>query len=240
MPIGILTNSLSILLGGLLGAIFGKHIPERIRTTLPLIFGLSAMGLGVSSIMKVNAIPAVVLALILGTITGELLALEARITAGAQRLRKPLGKLFSSHHGQDETVFMEQLVAVFVLFCASATGIFGALTEGITGDATVLLTKSVLDLFTAMIFAATLGAVVAATFLPQLMISLALFFSASFVMPLTTPAMLQDFSACGGLILLATGFRIAGIRFFPIANLIPALVLVMPVSFLWEKLMAML
>jgi uncharacterized membrane protein YqgA involved in biofilm formation len=119
MPIGILTNSLSILLGGLLGAIFGKHIPERIRTTLPLIFGLSAMGLGVSSIMKVNAIPAVVLALILGTITGELLALEARITAGAQRLRKPLGKLFSSHHGQDETAFMEQLVAVFVLFCKS-------------------------------------------------------------------------------------------------------------------------
>nr|VXZ90170.1 Protein of uncharacterised function (DUF554) [Klebsiella pneumoniae] len=40
---------------------------------------------------------------------------------------------------------MNQFIAVLILFCASGTGIFGALTEGMTGDPTILLTKSILD-----------------------------------------------------------------------------------------------
>ena len=55
-------------------------------------------------------------------------------------------------------------------------------------------------------------------------------------MPLTTPAMLADFSACGGIIMLATGLRICGIKIFPIVNMLPALILVMPVSALWARL----
>ena len=236
MPVGVLVNAFSVLVGGLLGAAFGRNLPHRIRTTLPLVFGLSALGLGVVSLMKVQTMPAVVLALILGTAIGELMRLETRISASAEKLRKPMGRLFSHPRGLDEAEYLQQLVVVLVLFCASGSGIFGSLTEGMTGDATILLTKSVLDLFTAMIFAASLGPVVAAVCLPQLGIFLLLFFSATFLMPLTTPDMLMDFSACGGLLLMATGFRIAGIRFFPIANMLPALVLVMPVSWLWRML----
>jgi len=236
MPVGVLVNAFSVLVGGLLGAAFGRHLPHRIHTTLPLVFGLSALGLGVVSLLKVRSMPAVVLALILGTVIGELMRLETRISAGAGKLQKPMGRLFSHPHGLDEAEYLQQLVVVLVLFCASGSGIFGSLTEGMTGDATILLTKSVLDLFTAMIFAASLGPVVAAVCLPQLFIFLLLFFSATFLMPLTTPDMLMDFSACGGLLLMATGFRIAGIRFFPIANMLPALVMVMPVSWLWHWL----
>lgn len=46
---------------------------------------------------------------------------------------------------------------------------------------------------------------------------------------LASSAMLADFSACGGVIMLATGLRICGIKIFPIAML-PALLLIMPVS----------
>lgn len=42
-----------------------------------------------------------------------------------------------------------------------------------------------------------------------------------------------DFKACGGFLLLATGFRIAKIHDFPVADMIPAMVLVMPVSWFW-------
>lgn len=51
---------------------------------------------------------------------------------------------------------------------------------------------------------------------------------------MTTPAMIADFTACGGMIMLATGFRISGIKSFPIGNMLPALVLVMPISYLWS------
>lgn len=51
---------------------------------------------------------------------------------------------------------------------------------------------------------------------------------------MTTPGMIADFTSCGGMmIMLATGFRISGIKAFPVANMIPALILVIPLSHLW-------
>ena len=45
--------------------------------------------------------------------------------------------------------------------------------------------------------------------------------------------MIDDFRACGGLIMIATGLRIAGVRDFPIAEMIPAMLLVWPLSRAW-------
>ena len=45
--------------------------------------------------------------------------------------------------------------------------------------------------------------------------------------------MINDFKACGGILLFATGFRMIKVKEFPIADMIPAMILVMPVSFLW-------
>lgn len=60
---------------------------------------------------------------------------------------------------------------------------------------------------------------------------LALFFCAQPIFPLTT--VVNDFKACGGLMMLATGLRMAGISDFPIADMIPAMLLVWPASWLW-------
>lgn len=70
---------------------------------------------------------------------------------------------------------------------------------------------------------------------PQLAIQSLLFFSAALLIPLASPTMLADFSACGGIIMLATGLRICGIKIFPIVNMLPALLLVMPCSALWSR-----
>ncbi|HDI4959386.1 TPA: DUF554 family protein [Salmonella enterica] len=117
-------------------------------------------------------------------------------------------------------------------------GIFGALTEGMTGDATILITKSILDFFTAAIFASALGYIIAVIFVPQLIVFAILFFAASFIMTLLNPLMIADFTACGGIIMLATGFRLCGIRSFPTANMLPALILVMPFSTCWQQFVA--
>ena len=55
----------------------------------------------------------------------------------------------------------------------------------------------------------------------------------SATVPLTTPAMINDFKACGGFIMLATGFRILQLKQFPTADMIPAMILVMPLSAFW-------
>ena len=89
---------------------------------------------------------------------------------------------------------------------------------------------------TGVIFACNLGYVVSAIALPQFIIFSALFYLAGFIVPLTSPEMIADFKACGGFIMLATGFRMLQLKMFPTADMIPAMVLVMPLSWLWANI----
>ena len=231
--VGPYVNSAAIALGGLLGAFLGTRLPERLRTAMPQTFGLASMALGIAMIVKVKALPAVVLALVVGTLIGEIFSLEKSIEALSAKTKGLVERVFPAPAGLSHDEFIEKFVAILVLFCASGTGIFGAMNEGMTGDSQILLVKSILDFFTSGIFATALGYAVVAVWIPQLAIQLALACAAIYILPMTTPDMMADFSAVGGLIMLATGFRICGIKPFAIVNMLPALVLAMPISHLW-------
>lgn len=138
----------------------------------------------------------------------------------------------------DEANFdMERYITVVVLFCASGFGIYGVLVGGMSGSPAVLQSKAVLDLCTAAVFAVTLGVAVAVIALPMLAVMLALFFAAGAIAPFVTPEMLQDFISCGGVLTIVAGMRVSGIKQYPIANMIPALLLVLPASAIWQTLM---
>ena len=226
MPIGVICNSLAIVIGGIAGAVCGSVFSDELKQKLNLIFGLCSMGIGIASIVLMENLPAVVLSLILGTILGLALHLGTRIEQAGIKM----ARLFPN---KGESGNNDLLVTTIVLFCASGNGIYGSIVSGMSGDHSILIAKSILDIFTAMIFACTLGMVVSAIAIPQTLIFLALFFCAKLIFPLTTPSMVNDFTACGGLILLATGFRITKIRDFPIADMIPAMILVWPISWAW-------
>ena len=196
--------------------------------------------MGVFFLNKLVNLPPIALAVIVGTIIGSLAHIEKHIENAGVKLRGPIEKIFPTKGdaGINAEDFTNQFIAVLILFCASGTGIFGALTEGMTGDATILFTKSILDFFTAAIFASALGYIIAVIFVPQLIVFIILFFAASFIMTMINPSMVADFTACGGIIMLATGFRLCGIRAFPTANMLPALLLVMPFSAAWQQFIA--
>ena len=225
MPIGIITNVLAVIIGGLLGSVLKDHVPETLRESLNMIFGLASMGMGISSIVLMQNMPAVIFSLILGTVLGIALHLSRHITAAAGKMQGMFGSVSAEQSAQ--------LVTVIVLFCASGIGIYGALVSGMNGDHSILIAKSILDLFTAMIFACSLGRSVSLIAVPQFVIMMALFLLAGVIVPLTTPAMINDFKACGGFIMLATGFRILQLKNYPTADMIPAMVLVMPLSWAW-------
>jgi len=105
--------------------------------------------------------------------------------------------------------------------------------SSMTGDHSILIAKSILDLFTALIFACSLGLVVSMIAIPQMILFLILFICAGLIYPLCTPEMIGDFKACGGFLMIATGFRIMKLRQFPTADMIPAMILVMPISWAW-------
>lgn len=242
MPIGIIADGIAVLGGGLLGGLASRFISEGLKRDLTLVFGAASMAMGISYVVKVNTMPAVVLAVIVGTILGRLAHLRQGIERAATAVQAPLARRLPPNrkNGLTQAEFMERFISAAVLFCASGTGIFGALEAGMSGDNTVLFTKAILDLFTAGIFAASLGFIVCTVCVPQMLIMLLLFFSASWIMPYTTELMRADFTACGGVLMLATGLRIAGIKAFPIAEMLPAMLLAMPISALWQCFVAAL
>ena len=234
MLIGPYVNGAAVIVGGLLGSPVGKRIPERVKVALPLTFGLCSVGLGINLVIKVKFMPAVVL----GAVVGEAFFLEKQIGRAAGTTRGLINRVFPPVQGLGHDEFTEKFVAILVLFCASGTGIFGAMHEGMTGDPSILYIKTVLDLFTAAIFATMLGFSVMTIGLPLIAVQVALATLAVYILHMITPDMMGDFSCAGGLIMVATGLRICNIKPFPVANMLPGLVLVMPFSALWAKLFA--
>ncbi len=244
MIIGPIVNGTAVIMGGVAGAYLGTRMPERLRIALPLTFGLASIGMGVSMVVKLKFLPAVILALIVGAIIGELLYLEQGIGKFGSFTKKLFEKNSDCQYmetdqkdsrGLTHTEFLEKFVAIIVLFSASATGIFGAMNEGMTGDPSILYTKSILDFFTGAIFATALGYSVAVVAIPLLIVQVSLALGATFIYPLTNEFMIADFSGVGGMVMLATGLRICGIKSFPVANMIPCLFFAMPISALWVK-----
>ena len=237
MPIGVIVNSLAVALGGLAGAAAGSKLSEELKSTLNMIFGLCSLTMGIRSIPGMQNMPAVILSLILGTIIGVVIHLQALVNKGGALMNKAMSKIVKTKSTMPEEEYQAMFLTVIVLFCSSGTGIYGSIISGMTGDHTVLLTKAILDFFTALIFAINLGPALSFVAVPQFIIFFLLFLLADFIYPHTTPSMIADFNACGGMILVATGFRMLKLMMFPTAAMIPAMAVVMPLSYLWSNLL---
>ncbi|ECI2559745.1 DUF554 domain-containing protein, partial [Salmonella enterica] len=148
MVIGPFINAGAILFGGVIGALLSQRLPERIRVSMTSIFGLCSLGIGILLVMKCANLPVMVLATLVGALIGEFCLLEKGINGAVAKIQQ----LFMAS-GKKPTYesFIQSYVAIIVLFCASGTGIFGAMHEGMTGDPNILIAKSFLDFFTAII-----------------------------------------------------------------------------------------
>ena len=228
MPIGVIINVLAVVLGGLLGSVIGGSLSERLKREMTTVFGACAMGMGISGTVLMQNMPAVIFAVILGTLIGTIVNIDGLVR------RATAGLL---DHLRLEGVDTRLMVTAMVLFCASSTGIYGSLTAGMTGDHSILIAKSILDFFTSMIFACQLRRAVMLIGIPQAVVMLLLFFSARLILPLTDATMIADFKACGGIILLATGLTIMKVKEIPVANMILAMAIVMPASWFWSNVL---
>ena len=58
--IGPITDSSALFIGGLAGTLFSGLIPNRVKETLPLIFGVITLCMGSTLVNKASALPVVV------------------------------------------------------------------------------------------------------------------------------------------------------------------------------------
>lgn len=230
MPVGVILDALAVLLGGLAGAAIRGRISSSFRENLNITFGCCAMTIGIGGILMMETMPAVIFSVVVGTAIGLAVHLGAGINRCAGWVQAAASRLSG---GEKSPEASDGLLTAVVLFCASGTGIYGALVAGMTGDHSVLIAKSILDFFTAAIFACSLGRMICLICVPQFLIYLVLYLLAGPISRMSTPEMIHDFQAAGGVVMLATGFRIAKIKAFPVADMLPAMALVMPVSWAW-------
>jgi len=232
--IGPYVNGAALLIGSMVGGFIGPRFSKDFRLHMPMVFGCTSIGISVTMVVKGKLLAPVVLAIILGTVLGEIIHLESGIQKGIGYASKLVEKIIKPSGDRDQKEFLDKFVPLTVLFCFSGMGIYGSLQEGMTGDPTLLIIKSILDIFTSLIFASTMGYTLGILVIPQFLLEALLYFGAVLIVPFISPDMLGDFSACGGIILLAIGLRICGIKNIPVGNMIPALILVMPLSCLWS------
>lgn len=57
VPKGIILDCLCVLLGTNLGSAIKNHIPARINQPMNVIFGLSAIAIGITSVVKLHSLP---------------------------------------------------------------------------------------------------------------------------------------------------------------------------------------
>lgn len=218
--LGTLVNAGAVLLGGGLGLLLKKGIPQRVSDAVMKALGLAVLYLGLSGAWDMEKPLVTIASLAIGTAVGTALKLDDRVGALAQKLTGRLGK------GE----WKDGMVTATLLFCVGAMGITGALTDGLTGDHSILFTNAFLDGISACFLASAMGAGVllsagALLAYQGLFTLLGVFFSAFFAQ--AAGAM----GAVGSLLLVPIAFNMMGLGKFRVMEYVPAVF--MPLILYW-------
>ena len=214
---GTLLNLLTVLAGGLVGTVLGDRLPPRLRENVVAGVGLFVAVMGVKFAIDTASLLYLLGAILAGGIIGSLAGIERRLNelgAGIQRrFARP---------GRTSTI-AEAFVTASIVFCVGPLTFLGAIHNGLTGDGSLLVIKSVLDGFTAIAFAATLGWGVLLSLAVILVYQGGLAAGASVFATLLSDTQLREMNATGGLLLVGVGLKLLNIRDVQVADYLPAI-----------------
>ncbi|HET7733808.1 MAG TPA: DUF554 domain-containing protein [Paludibacter sp.] len=225
--IGTLVNTAAVIIGGTIGLMLKKNMPERVTTIYFQAVGLFTLAIGISMVVKMEHILIVVGSLAIGSLLGEWLNLEN----GAERMSNYLKKRFRI--GSDK--FSEGLITAFLLFCIGSMTILGTIQEGSGGSSDLLFTKSFMDFFSALLLASAFGIGVLVSAIPLLLFQAALTLLAMYASSFFTPTIILGLTSVGGILLIGLGLNILEIKKIRVMNMLPALLVVTFLLWLYVK-----
>ena len=217
---GTFLNIATVIIGGLIGLIFGARIPDKLKETVIAGMGLFVSAMGIQMFLKTEN-PLIVLgSLLIGTLLGEWM----RIEDGLQNLGKILEQRFSKEGADDSNKFVRGFLTASLLFCVGPMTILGSIQDGLTGDYNLLAVKSVLDGFASLAFASTLGVGVMFSTLVIFVFQGGISLFAGQLNAIVTPAMMNELTATGGVILLGLAMSsLLEIKKIRVGNMLPGL-----------------
>ncbi|HEX2991569.1 MAG TPA: DUF554 domain-containing protein [Anaerolineales bacterium] len=217
---GTFLNIATVILGSILGLIFGARIPDKLKSTVIAGMGLFTAAMGLQMFLNTEN-PLIVLgALLIGTLLGE----WWRIEDGLHRLGEFLEQRFSREEDDGSNRFVRGFLTASLLFCVGPMTILGSIQDGLTGDYNLLAVKSVLDGFASIAFASTLGIGVAFSAIIILVYQGGISLLAGQLDAVVTPSMMNELTATGGVILIGLALSsLLEIKKIRVGNMLPGL-----------------
>ncbi|MEI2466762.1 DUF554 domain-containing protein [Niallia taxi] len=218
---GTFFNVGMIIAGSIIGSIFKKGIKDEYHSILMQAMGLVAMGLGINAIVQhlpSSEYPVLfIVSLAIGGIIGQKLDLETRFNVLVNKYSK--GNL------------AEGLSTAILLFCIGSLSILGPVEAALKGDYTYLLANGMLDCITSIVLASTFGIGIAVAAIVLFCWQGSIYLIALLMENSLSNALLNEITIVGGILILASGLSILGIKKCNTLNLLPSL-LIPPLVFL--------
>lgn len=234
--LGTIINTAAIVAGGFGGALFGGLLRENVQDTLTKCCGVSTLFIAVTGALeqmltvKNGAIVSqgamlVIGCLTIGAVIGELLNLEGAFEGFGQWLKQKTG------NAKDKR-FVDAFVTASLTVCIGAMAIVGSIEDGITGDYSILATKSVLDFIIIMVMSCSMGRGAVFSAIPVAILQGSITALAGFVRPVMTAAALANLSMVGNVLIFCVGINLVWGKKVRVANLLPAIVNAVAAAFL--------
>ena len=213
--LGTVVNTLSIVVGSLIGLLFTGKIPEKYSQTIMHAIGLAVILIGIKTALQSDAILMIIISLAIGSLLGELLCIEDRLDR--------LGGWIGSRLSQDSEGISKGFVSASLLYCVGAMAIIGSMESGLTGNHQTLFAKSFLDGIGSILFASTMGIGVLFSAISVFIYQGLLTLTASWIKPFLLPEVVTQISSVGGLLIVAIGIRLLDIKKVKIGNMLPSM-----------------
>jgi len=236
--IGTAINALAILVGGAVGLASASQIPLRrqqnIRVVLgafAVFFGLRALwiGIGMPGSQRLRNFAVVLVALMLGKLTGHLLGIQR----GLNRIGRHAKQQYETAPGAASPRFADGFITGTIVYVLAPLATLGAVQDGLLGDFRGLAVKAVMDGLAAMAFARTFGWSVLASALPLVAYQGTLTLVVRAVAPdLEHSLLLGPLYAASGFILFTVALVILQLRKTEVSDYFPALVYAAVLSWL--------
>lgn len=231
MPgIGTLVNVIAVILGGVIGMIFGKKIKSDIRDSLMKTAGAAVIFIGVSGaltgLLKINSDGSLttngalmmIISLIIGTLTGELIKIEKRLDRFGEWLK-------IKAKATEDGGFVGAFVNTSLVICVGAMAVVGAIEDGIGGNPATLFAKALLDFLIVIIMTSTLGKGCIFAFIPIGIFQGTITLLSKFMEPvLSTGTLISDMSLVGNVLIFCVGINICFGKKFNVGNMLPSLI----------------
>ncbi len=221
---GALINAIAIVVGGVVGLLVRKRFPDRIAKTTLRALGLFSVLVGLSMAIQGQEVIMGLISLTLGAMLGEWINIEDRLEKFGVWLEKRLHVVEQSP--------AKGFIYTSLLFCVGSMAIVGSITDGLTGDHSILVTKAVMDGIISIPFASGMGFGVLGSAVPILLYQGSLTLLASKLQPFFTPIMIRELTSVGGVIVIGIGINVLGLMRVRVGNFIPALPIIILLLYL--------